>query len=62
MKDYQPDGRAVTRSSLEREVWGSNLKPVKSAPTTRHRCSIYSKEAALPRGNDTKMDPHLGLR
>ena len=26
----RPVGRAVTRSSLKREVWGSNLRPVKS--------------------------------
>ena len=33
-------GRAVTRLSLEREVWGSNLEPVKSDtvfPTDRHQ-------------------------
>ena len=27
---YRPVGRAVTRSYLEREVWGSNFGPVKS--------------------------------
>ena len=44
-------GRAVTRSSLEWDVGGSNLRPVKSntvLPTTRHRCDISSKEAVLP--------------
>ena len=44
-------GRAVTRSSLERMVWGSNLEPVKSdtvLPTTRHRSSIASNGAVLP--------------
>ena len=44
---YRPVGWAVTRSSLEREVWGSKLGPVKSdtvLPTARHRCDISSKE------------------
>ena len=39
-------GRAVTRLALEREVWGSNLRPVKSEtvlPTARHRGDIFSK-------------------
>ena len=51
-------------SSLERKVLGSNLVPVKSdtvLPTTRHRCDISSKEAALPKGNDAKMDPANSL-
>ena len=37
----QPVGRAVTRSSLKREVRGSNLGPVKS--DTRHPCNISLK-------------------
>ena len=37
----QPVGQAVTRSSLKREVRGSNLGPVKS--DTRHPCNISSK-------------------
>ena len=47
----RPVGRAVTRSSLEREVWGSNLGPVKwdtVLPTACHRCGISSKGAVLP--------------
>ena len=47
---YRPVDRSVTRSSLDREVWGSNLKPVKSdtvLPTAWHRCDISSKEAEL---------------
>ena len=35
---HRPVGRAVTRSSLEREVKGSNLRPVKldtALPTAR---------------------------
>ena len=50
-------GRAVTRSSLNREVWGSNLGPVKSdtvLPTVRHRSDISSKGAVLPGRNDSK--------
>ena len=37
------DGRAVTRSSMKREVSGSNLGLVKSdavLPTVRYRCDI----------------------
>ena len=44
-------GRAVTRSSLEREVQSSNLGPVKSntvSPTVRHCCCISSRRAVLP--------------
>ena len=55
---YRLVGRAVTRSSLEREVWGSNRGPVKSftvLPTARHRCDISSKEAVLPGRNDAEM-------
>ena len=57
-------GRAVSRSSLEREVRGSNLGPVKSdtvLPTARHRCDISSKEAVLPGRNDSEMDPANSL-
>ena len=53
-------GRAVTHSSLEREVWGSNLGPVKSdtvLPTARHRCDISSKEAVLRGLNNAEMGP-----
>ena len=56
--------RTVTRSSLEREVWSSNLGPVKSdivLPTVRHRCNISSKEAVLPGRNDAEMGPANSL-
>ena len=58
LSTYRPVGRAVTRSSLERQVWGSNLGPVKSntvLPTARHRCDISSKGAVLPWRNDAEM-------
>ena len=61
---YRPVGRAVTRSSLEREVGGSNLGPVKSdivLPTARHRCDISSKGAVLPGRNDAEMGPANSL-
>ena len=47
------------RSSLEREVRGSNLGPVKSdtvLPTARHRYNVSSK-AVLPGRNDVEMGP-----
>ena len=50
-------GRAVTRSSLEREIRGLNLGQVKSVTvlsTAGHRCDIYSKEAVLPAGAMTR--------
>ena len=53
-------GRALTRSSLEREVRSSHLGPVKLntvLPMARHRCDISSKGAALPGRNDAEMDP-----
>ena len=46
-----PAGRAVTRSSLEREVRGSNFGPVKSdtvLPTARHRCDISCFKLCYP--------------
>ena len=52
--------RAVTPSSLEREVRGSNLGQVKLdavLPTAFHQCDISSKGAMLP-GRD---DAELGL-
>ena len=45
-----PVDLAVTRSSLEREVKGSNLGPVKSdtvLPTVRHRCNTFSDGAVF---------------
>ena len=56
----RPVSLAVTRSSLEREVWGSNLRTVKSdtsLPTARHRCDISSKETVLPGRNDAEKGP-----
>ena len=61
---YQAVGRAETRSSLEREVQGSNLGQVKSKavlPKARHRCDISSKEAVLPGCNDAEMGPANSL-
>ena len=55
---FQPVSRAETRSSLEREVWDSNLRPIKSntvLPTIRQHCDICSKEAVLPGRNDAEM-------
>ena len=55
---YRPVGQAVTRSSLERDVLGSNLGPVKSEivlPTARYYCDISSKKAVLPVRNDAEM-------
>ena len=57
-------GRAVTRSSLEREVWGSILGPAKSdtvLPTARHGCDISSKGAVLHGRNDAEMGPANSL-
>ena len=42
-----PGGRAIKRSSLEREISPSYLRPVKSdavLPTACHRCDITSKD------------------
>ena len=63
-KANQPVGRAVTRSSLERKVWDSNLRLVKSdtvLPTARHRCDISSKGAVLPGRNDAENGPANSL-
>ena len=61
----RPVGRAVTRSSLKREVCGSNFEPAKSdtvLPTARHRCDISSKGAVLPGRNDAEMGPANSLQ
>ena len=45
-------------SSLEREVWGSNLGPVKSdavLPTARQCSNVSSNEAVLPGRNDAEL-------
>ena len=46
----QPVGRSVTWLFLVREVWRSNLKPVKLdivLPTARHCCDISSKRSFI---------------
>ena len=56
----RPVGRTATRLSLEREVRGWNLGPVKlnlELPTARHRCDISSEGAVLPGRNDVEMSP-----
>ena len=53
----RPVNQAVNRSSLEREVLGLNLRPVKLntlLPTVRHLCDIFSKGAVLPAGAMTE--------
>ena len=63
MLGNRPFGRAVTRSSLERE--GLRFKWDTVLPTARHRCDISSKEAVLPLGAMTRRwDPptHYTLR
>ena len=62
--EVQRFDQSATRSSLEREVRGSNLGPVKSdtvLPTARHRCDISSKGAVLPGRNDAEMGPANSL-
>ena len=57
-------GPAVTRSSLERQVKGSNLRPVKldtALPTVCYRSDISSKGAVLPGRNDAEMGPANSL-
>ena len=57
-------GRAATRSSLKREVLGSDLGAVKSEtllPTARHRCNISSKETVSLGRNDAEMGPANSL-
>ena len=54
----RPVGWAVMRSSLEREIWGSDLGSVKLdtvLPTARYRHDISSKEAVFPGRNDAEM-------
>ena len=51
----RPVSRAVTRSSLQREVQG--LTQDTALPTARHRCDISSKGAVLPARNDAEMGP-----
>ena len=53
----RPVARAVTRSSLEQDIWGSNLEPVKSdtvLPTAHHRWDSSSRGAVLPTGRKTR--------
>ena len=52
--------RSVAHSSLDREVQGSNIGPVKSntvLPTAHHRCHISLKEAVVPGPNDAEIGP-----
>ena len=61
---YRPVGRTETRSTLEREVRGSNLAPVKSdsvLPKVCHRRDISSKEAVLLRRNDAEIGSQNSL-
>ena len=54
----------VMRSSLEQEVWGSNLRLVKLgtvSPMVHHRFDISSKEAVLLGRNDAEMGPTNSL-
>ena len=60
----RPVGRGVTGSSLEREVGGSNLGPVKLdtvLPMAGHRGNISSNKAMLPRRNDEEIGPANSL-
>ena len=59
-QQFRPVGQAVTRSSLERGVLGSNLGPIKLDTVlskARHCCNISSKGAVLPMRNDARMGP-----
>ena len=60
--DFWSVGRAVKRSSLEREVWGSNLRPVEldvsALPMARHCCDISLKDAVLSKGAMTLRWAH----
>ena len=62
----RPVGRAVTRSSLEWEVWGSNLGLVKSntvLPTARHVLlrHFFQRSCVAHRRNDVEMGPANSL-
>ena len=57
-REHRPVDRRITHSSLEREIGGSNLGPVKSDTmlwTVCHRCDISSNEAVLPACNEAEM-------
>ena len=61
---YQLAGRAVTISTLEREVIDSYLGPVKSdtvLPIARHGCNISTKRAGLSGRNAVEMGPANSL-
>ena len=56
--------RSITLSSLQREMYSSNLWPVKLdavLPTARHRCDISSKGAVLSGRNDEEMNSAISL-
>ena len=60
----RPVGQEVTRSSLERKVWGSNLRPIKSdtvSPMARRHWNIFSKKAVLSGLNDAEIGPANSL-
>ena len=53
---------AMTRLSLDREVWGSYLRPVKSdtaLPTASHRRDISSNRAVLRGRNNAEVGPAI---
>ena len=58
IRHLRPVSRAITRSSLEWEVWGSCaiVKSNTGLPTAGHRCNISSKEAVLA-GRSDAMGP-----
>ena len=57
-------GRAVTRSFLQRKIWGSKVGPVildTVLPTAHHRCNNSIKHAEFPGRNDAEMSPANSL-
>ena len=58
-------GQPVTCSSVEREIRGSNLGPVKLdtvLPMARNSCDTTAKGAVLPGRNDAEMGPTNSLQ
>ena len=63
---YSQVDRAVKRSSVEMEAWGSNLGPVKSnavfvtndSPPLRH---FFERSCVASRRNDAEMGPANSL-
>ena len=54
-----PVGRAVTRSSLDREVRGSNLGPI--GQSVANGLPPLRKQVVLPGRNDAEMGPANSL-